>query len=88
MGLNDGAIDRIRGILLEHLHIDIPSQETDLIDTGALDSLRLVDLIFHIEREFKIRIPLESVDVKHFRNMVEIAAFVSRLGVGQAVSIS
>jgi len=68
--------DRITNIFLEQLHIQPPSADTDLIEKGMIDSLTLVDLIAHLEQEFSIRIPLNEVDLNHFRSIARIGEFI------------
>ena len=38
--------DALYRLFAERLHIEVPSADTDLIETGLLDSLRLVELTF------------------------------------------
>jgi acyl carrier protein len=68
--------DRISNIFVEHLHIQPPSPDTDLIEKGMIDSLSLVDLLAHLEQEFAIRIPLNEVDLNHFRSIARIGEFI------------
>ena len=42
-----------------------------------LDSLALVELIFAIEREFGVTIPLEELEIDSFRSVTSIADFVA-----------
>src|ERR1700716_916414 len=39
------ALERLRALFLRHLHLEVPSADTDLLETGLLDSLQLVDLL-------------------------------------------
>jgi acyl carrier protein len=68
--------DRIRNIFIEHLHIQPPSLDTDLIEKGMIDSLMLVDLLAHLEQEFSIRIPLNGLDLNHFRSIARMGEFI------------
>ena len=74
---NDDVPHRIRTILLERLNINVPAGDVDMLGTGILDSLLLVDLIFNLETEFEITIPLESLELDKFRSIASVAAFVS-----------
>jgi methoxymalonate biosynthesis acyl carrier protein len=72
--------DRIGNIFARDLHIEVPDPDRDLIETGTIDSLTFVDLIAHLEEEFSIQIPLDDVDLDHFRSIVQIGQFIeSRL---------
>jgi acyl carrier protein len=69
--------DRIAGVFSQKLHIEVPSMETDLMETGILDSLTLVELLFHIEQELGLKISLETLDLDHFRSIARIAAYLA-----------
>jgi acyl carrier protein len=67
---------RIADWFLENLHLEIPSPETDLFETGVLDSLGFVELVLHLEQEFGVKITLEQVEIDNFRSVERIAAFL------------
>ena len=68
--------DRIGNIFIRHLHIQPPTPDTDLFEKGTIDSLTLVDLLAHLEQEFSIRIPLNDLDLSHFRSIARIGDFI------------
>jgi D-alanine--poly(phosphoribitol) ligase subunit 2 len=68
--------DRVQRLFVETLNTPAPSPDADLIDTGVLDSLALVELLFALEREFGVTIPLEELDIDTFRTVASIAALV------------
>ncbi len=43
--------DRITRVIRETLGVEVPSHDTDLIDSGLLDSLGLVTLIVDVEQD-------------------------------------
>ncbi|WP_100642137.1 non-ribosomal peptide synthetase [Alteromonas facilis] len=58
--------------------------DTDLIETGVLDSLTFVSLIVHLEVAFSIRISdLDTSALEQFRTINSIAAFVRRIQSGK-----
>jgi acyl carrier protein len=69
--------DRIAALFSEKLHIEVGSTETDLMESGLLDSLALVELLFHLEQELGIKISLENLELEHFRSIARIAAFIA-----------
>jgi acyl carrier protein len=71
--------DRITHIFTASLDLEVPSPEADLIAGGLLDSLGLVTLLFEIEQEFGVRLPLESLDVDSLSTVQQIAAVVDEL---------
>jgi len=40
----------------------VPAPETDLLETGTIDSLALVDLLVRIEERFGVRVDLENLE--------------------------
>ena len=70
--------DRIAAIFSAGLHLDVPSQDMDLFETGVLDSLTLVELLLRLEREFGVTTTVDDLDVATFRSIETIADFVHR----------
>jgi acyl carrier protein len=70
-------LERIAVIFSDKLHIEVASSETDLMQSGLLDSLALVELLFHLEQELGIKITLESLELENFRSIARIAEFVA-----------
>jgi len=66
-------VERLRALLLEHLHVEVPSADADLLETGVLDSLQLVDLLLLIEQHFGRRIAIESIDLENLRSITRLA---------------
>ena len=73
---SDELQGEITKLLAGKVHVEVPSPTTDLMETGLLDSLALVELIVEIEQQFGIQIPLEEIEIDHFRSVVRIAEFV------------
>jgi acyl carrier protein len=71
------AIVRVQGLFEEALSIPAPAPDADIIDGGLLDSLALVTLLFEIEVEFGVQIPLDSLEIDDFRTIERIARFVT-----------
>jgi acyl carrier protein len=69
--------DRIVRLFVEKLHLEIPSIDTDLIETGVMDSLTFVDLLVQLEHDFGIQISLQNLELDHFRSIAAIAEFIS-----------
>lgn len=72
------AATLIHVLLNDRLHLDVPSHDTDLIDTGSLDSFTLVELLVNVEETFGVTIDLADFDVDDFRSVRSIAALVDR----------
>jgi acyl carrier protein len=74
--------DRVQRLFVETLNTSAPAVDADLIDSGLLDSLALVELLFALEREFDVRIPLEELDIESFRSVGQIAGLVDGMNAG------
>jgi acyl carrier protein len=73
----------ISAIFREVLGIELPSTDVDVIDSGLLDSLALVTLLFEIEQRTGIEVPFETLDLEDLRTVDSMAVAVGRLS-GQA----
>ena len=67
---------RISNIFVQHLNIEPPSPDTDLMESGTIDSLTLVDLLSYLEQEFCVQIPLKDLDLNCFRSIARIVEFI------------
>jgi D-alanine--poly(phosphoribitol) ligase subunit 2 len=70
----------VRRLFREVLALDVPSADTDLIESGLLDSLALVEMLFELEQRFGVELALEELDVDSFRTTGRIAALVAEGG--------
>ena len=70
---------RVRDVFVRTLNVAPPADETDLIETGTIDSLALVELLVALEQEFGITVPFETLDIESFRTVATIAELVARL---------
>jgi methoxymalonate biosynthesis acyl carrier protein len=67
---------RLRSLFSEVLHAEVPSIETDLFDTGILDSQKFVELLLHIEQCFNTQINIEDFEIENFRCIDKITALI------------
>ena len=75
--------ERIAQIFREALFIEVPSPTTDIVETGLLDSLAFVTLLFEIEQRFAVTIPPEELDIESLRTVQRIASLVDALTVAR-----
>lgn len=68
----------LTNLFAQKMNLAVASIETDLIGSGLLDSLALVDLLAQLEHEFSLQISLDELEVDNFRSIASIAAFVAR----------
>ena len=68
--------DSIAAVIRDTLGVAVPAHDTDLIESGLIDSLSLVSLITEIERSFRVELPLDDFDVGRFSSVERMAALV------------
>jgi len=72
----DALKERLTTLFAERLNLDVPSADTDLFESGALDSMAFVDLLARLEGEFGIDVALADIAMDNFRSIERIAGFV------------
>ncbi len=68
----------VHRLFVERLEAEIPTPETDLFETGILDSLRFVELLAALEETFGMRVSVEELEIDDFRSLSRIAGFVAQ----------
>lgn len=71
---------RITDLIRDRLSVEVPAADTDLIESGLLDSLALVMLITALEEAFACELPLDDFDLERFRSVERIAEFLRSAG--------
>jgi acyl carrier protein len=72
------VVARVRLLVSDVLAVEVPSDDTDLIGSGLIDSLALITMITEIEHEFGLELALDDLDVAQFRSVRTIADYLSR----------
>ena len=67
---------RLKTFFSEKLSVEVSSVDTDLAQTGILDSLALVELLTYIEKEFGTEISLDNIGIEDFHSIARIAEYV------------
>jgi len=62
----------------EKMNLEVSSMVTDLVDTGLLDSLALMNVLLHLEQEFGVEISIDDLEIDNFRSIATIAEFIKR----------
>lgn len=80
--MNDAnaIMERLAALFVESFHIDMPSPDIDLLDTGILDSFQLVELVYQLEQRFGSPIAIEDIDLDDLRTVSRIAQLVAANG--------
>lgn len=77
--MNDAGLitERLGALFAESFQIEVPSADTDLLETGILDSLQFVELLAQLEQHFGFRVTLEDIDLDDLRTLARIARLVA-----------
>lgn len=83
----DALCHRIATLLKTSLNLTVPSTDTDLFETGILDSLSFVTFLVDLEEDFGFSTSIGDLEFDNFSSVARIAAFVaSREGAQRAIS--
>ena len=69
-------IGRLGTLFTTCFHIEVPSPDTDLLESGILDSLQFVELLVQLEQNFNLRIKIDDIDLEDLRTLARIARLV------------
>ncbi len=73
----NAIIERLGALFVENFHVEVPSPDTDLLETGVLDSFQFVELLFQLEQDFGLRIKIDNIDLDDLRTLARIARLVA-----------
>lgn len=71
-----GIQEQLIKLFRDQFHLDVPSVDTDLLETGLLDSLHFVELLLHLEQDFGMKVDAAALDLDQFRSIASIAAYL------------
>ena len=69
----------IASLLFNSLNVEVSSVDEDLIESGLLDSLKIVELLMELEGRFVLQIPFEDLELDSFRSVASIAHLIASL---------
>lgn len=78
----EDLVVQVHRLLTDHLNIDAPSADSDIVDSGALDSFTMVELLATVEEQFGVEVPIETLDVDNFRSARSVADLIAAQRVG------
>lgn len=70
--------DAIQAFFRERLQVIVSDPLEDLISSGKLDSLGLVELLFFLEERFQVRVDVGTLDLAELRSVSSIADLVAK----------
>ena len=73
-----GIHQKLTELFAKKLNLEVSSVDTDLVETGLLDSLALVELLAQLEETFGISVSTDDLELENFRSIASIAGFVAR----------
>jgi acyl carrier protein len=71
-----GIRQKLTELFAKKLNLEVSSVDTDLVETGLLDSLALVELLAQLEEMFGISVSTDDLELVNFRSIASIARFV------------
>lgn len=69
--------ERLGALFAETFHIEVPSPDTDLLESGLLDSFQFVELLLQLERDFGVRLKIDDIELDDLRTLGRIARMVA-----------
>ena len=73
---NYGIHQEITELFAKKLSLEVSSVDTDLVETGLLDSLALIELLAQLEETFGVSVSTDDLEFENFRSIASIARFV------------
>jgi acyl carrier protein len=77
-------LQQLMTLLQDKLQLEVKSEDTDIIETGLLDSLLFVQLILQLEEAFGMQVSLEDLEIDQFRSVRRLADLVASAGAAAA----
>ena len=75
---NYGIHRELTELFAKKLSLEVSSVDTDLVETGLLDSLALIELLAQLEETFGVSVSTDDLELENFRSIASIAGFVAR----------
>lgn len=76
----NAIVERLGALFAENFHIEVPAPDTDLLESGLLDSFQFVELLAHLEGQFGLRIRIDDLELDDLRTLERIARLVAAGG--------
>jgi len=79
-------ISQVRRLIAEKLLLEVSSPTEDLLSSGTIDSLSLIQLLVNLEEHFGVRIPLDELEIEDLRSIQSIARLIENYRLASASS--
>ena len=73
-----GVYQKLTELFAKKLNLEVSSVDTDLVETGLLDSLALIELLAQLEETFGVSVSTDDLELENFLSIASIAGFVAR----------
>ncbi len=73
----DQLLTQLQSLISERLMVRVDSPDKDLLATGVLDSMSLVELLMALEERFGVTLNPADLEVEAFRSVRSIAGLVT-----------
>ena len=74
----DQLQQQIIQIFHERFETRLGCDDVDLLESGLVDSVRIVELVLEIEQRFGVSLPFEELEIEDFRSVPRLAERISR----------
>jgi D-alanine--poly(phosphoribitol) ligase subunit 2 len=74
---NEAIVERLGALFAQSFHIEVPSPDTDLLESGILDSFQFVELLAQLEQHFGLRVRIDDLELDDLRTLSRIARMVA-----------
>ncbi|PYS53683.1 MAG: hypothetical protein DMG13_11570 [Acidobacteria bacterium] len=78
MSENYDRVHQIQALISEKLFVEVDSPDTDLFETGTLDSAALIELLLGLEERFGFILSLAELELDDIRTIRKIAGLVAQ----------
>lgn len=78
MSTSDEVRNYILSVHLPGENPDMLNNEDDLLDMGILDSMAIMQLVDHLEKQYAITIPTEEIDPANFESINALTVFIDK----------
>jgi D-alanine--poly(phosphoribitol) ligase subunit 2 len=69
---------QIADIFAGRFDTKLESDDVDLLETGIVDSVKIVELVLEIEQRFGVSLPFEELEIEDFRTVPRLAERIAR----------
>ena len=80
MTSEQAIVEHLASLFVKKFHIEVPSPEIDLLESGILDSFQFVELLLQLEQHFNLRVRIETIELDDLRSLSRIARLVATNG--------